>query len=317
MPALPRDSTKPACRGHPGRELEGLGLAAVQRQVAGLQAQRRQVQRHGAGLGAVGKGHAALVHSQLAQAHAPCGCSGRSGWRCGGLRCGGAGGTGGGRGLEPALGHPAAIGGAFHRGLGLGDAQALDVHGARVQVQLQAVQRQLAHAGQRGLALLQGQLLQRQGTRAERDARSACLGGVASRGLPLQGQLAADQAGQHGLQRLGQVGRGQLQGEGLGSQAHLGGTVGGLTLESQGAALHAQRAREGERGLEGIGHIGHIQREVGGLQRGGGAGALVAPAHLALAHGGLRHRHGPAGGGGCGCGWVCAAGGGLGGRCRR
>ena len=192
-------------RTHASRDCKGFGFAAIECQVAGLQVQGRDAERHRARLAAVGKAELAAFDAGLGDLHAP--------WARGGI--GGSAGTrSAGRGaLEPALEHPAAVGAALHAGLGLGNGKTLDAHRTAIKVHLGAFQRDLVHAREAGLALLERQLRDGQWPRLQRDARGAGLAG--SHGVPLHAKIAVDLAGKCGFQRAGQVRRGQRQAKAL------------------------------------------------------------------------------------------------------
>ena len=295
--------------GGAGGERESFGLAAVAGQVAGGDAQGRHVQRHGARLGVVGQRDGAALHREIGHAQLP-GCAGAGGgcvsrcrrgrgaaWRC----------------LQPALEHPAPVRAPFHRQLRLADGQALQRGGACVQGHFGPGNVELAQAGQGGLALLDGQLLQRQGACLEGDAGGACLRGLWRGRLPQHTHIAAELAGHRGLQRLGQVGRGQLQGQGVQGGVDLGLLVRGFAGEAECAALQVEPALEGKGFGEGDGDVGRIQRDLCGLQGRCGARGLVGPAQGAAAHCGGGDFHDP---GGCGLGLGFAGGSGRGrGRC--
>ena len=151
------------------------------------------------------------IHGQLRQHNRPRFCRRL---RCRGGRLGHGGTTSGG--TQPALEHPLPVALTLHRRFGLGQRQLADLHTALRQIHRGIGQFQAAQAGQRGLAVLQGQLVQAGLLDVHRQVGRA----------PAQAQLGRQAAGQLRHQERLHIGLRQGQRQAVHHQPQLGSFVG-------------------------------------------------------------------------------------------
>ncbi|MNP96407.1 hypothetical protein D3C85_89850 [compost metagenome] len=261
-----------AARADAARHLQRRDGVGVGCDLLGQQLEGRDLDRHRRRAGLVRIGQAAVVDRQRAQRQRPGLGVGAVGARRAGVgRLGRRHLGAAGRGLEPALEHPALLVVALDAHLGVGRGERRDVQGVLGHVDLGVDQLEAADAGQRGLGLGQRQAVGGQAARLELQV-----------GLgPGHVDLAAELAVERGLQALRQVRRGQRQRQRLDLGLHVGDLVGGVALELQRGARDGGAAVELRGLFHGPGDGREVDAEVGEVDGCSGLDGFVAPADTA------------------------------------